>query len=51
MQMPQFIPQGAIRETLFKDSIISSYFLFPNAAPTVTLIAGITRSLNPICVK
>ena len=51
IQMPQFIPQGAIRKHLFNSFVIDHYFLFASAAPTAILIAGITRYLNPICAK
>ena len=51
MQMLQFIPQGATRETLFKDSIVSPYLLFARAVPIVMFIAGIVRRLIYICTK
>jgi hypothetical protein len=38
MQIPQFIPQGATRENLFKDSMVSYYFLFAKAVPTAMFI-------------
>jgi phage terminase large subunit-like protein len=40
------MPQGAISEILFKDFIVSLYFLFAKDAPTAMHIAGITRYLK-----